>query len=386
MMFPSAALNSASRVEYTAEYLANVAQKHTVGGNFVTMMVEPNDNTTKKVNDPYSEFHYLDGTFKEDYPAYVGAVNADKSHTVKIKEADDPENPINFSFLHADSGYGVKPLGEDDGVPIFVQEFYPLELMFYSNHPTLPGARSFIYIPQAIATRLLDNDVFSEITLNEGETYTREDYLTLLNKIVTLEIDGIDYNYAIDNIYFDNTVFVDSLQEVMGDFIFGGFNHPEGVFKPQALFFMTKYTYQNKYYLDHANYLYSTENFTYKVLDKNLKHDYSIDVSKLYLEQNVGLDVLSYVLLAISIVLLVGSVLFIVFGVFAFTIKNTLFVGGALFLPYAIYWFSYLAFGNSLFFSIFATTWQMWLIIAYIVAYFFFFLVKRSKSKVKAEV
>ena len=90
-------MNSSTTVENTSEYLADVAANHTVNGTYAGLMIEPKDGSSKKINNPYYEFHFLYGIFREGLATYVGTVNADRSHTVKLKELDED---INFSFLN----------------------------------------------------------------------------------------------------------------------------------------------------------------------------------------------------------------------------------------------------------------------------------------------
>ena len=371
LLFPAGSLNPSSTIENTADYLANVTANYTINGTYTAMVVEPNEYTDKKINNPYNEFLYLYGIFREGLATYIGSVNAEKSYSIKIKELEDETN---FSFLSADSGFSVKEYYiDDDGNMVYVHEFYPLELMFYSNHPHIPGALSFIYLPQNKADILLDK---------AGLEHTRENYKSLLNTIITLDIDGKEYKYAIDNIYLQHHYFYSAVDEVMGDFLMGGAYYPSGVCKKQALFFLRNYSYQNKFYIEYATSIYPTSDFNYIILNRNFKNGFSIDNNKLIYSTGFN-GTWSILLLAFSIFLLILSLLLILFGSFERKMSNHLLLACSLFLPYVIFWIIYAFAKNLIWFSSFSTISTIWCSISFIVLYLIILLAKYYSSKKK---
>lgn len=372
MLFPAGALNTSSIVENTAEYIADITENHTVSGTYTALMIEPNDGTDKKINNPYNEFYHLYGIFREGLATYVGSANAEKSHVVKIKELEDNSN---FSFLNADTGFDVKEYYKDsEGNMIFKQEFYPLELMFYSSHPFVPGALSFIYIPQSKADLLLDKSHLE---------HTRENYRSLLNSIITLEIDGKEYKYAIDNIYLEQHYFYEALNEVMGDFLFGGAFYPSGTLKKQALFFLRNYTFQNSFYINYATSSYSASDFNYQILDRNFKDGFVIDESQLIYFPNFS-NTFSILILLFSILFLLSSLALLIFGCYEGNMRNHLLVACSLLLPYLVFWAVHAFTKSAIIFSNFSIVATIWYILVFVVIYLITLLSKRS-YKIKKE-
>lgn len=376
-LFPIGALNSSTVVEETSEYLADVTQNHTINRKYTAMMIEPKDGSDKKINNPYIEFHYLYGIFREGLATYVGSVNADKSHNIKLK---DIEEDVNFSFLNVDSGFGVKEYYKDKttGEMVYKQEFYPLELMFYSNHPMVTGAYSFLYISQSRANDLLDK---------WGYEHTKENYQKILNNpeyLITLEFDGVEYKFAIDNIYYERNYFYDALNEVMGEFFLAGQKYPS-VIKRQGMFFLRNYAYQNQFYIRYATSLYSQSDFTFKVLERNFVNGFKINESKLVYTSSANRDVASVVLLVLAILVLIASLLLMYFGTFEFKRINHLLVGGAAILPYVIFWIIHLISKSVLLFSSFSTIAELWCLVGFVAIYLFLFLIKRKKKEVTSQ-
>ena len=370
-IFPVGLLHSSTLIENTAEYLADVAENHTVNSKYLALSIEPNDKTEKKVNNPYNDFLYLYGIFKERLATYVGTANAEKSHSVKLLEIDED---VNFSFLNVDTGFGVKEYYKDkDGYMVYKQEFYPLELMFYSNHPGVEGQYSFFYISQTRATAILEK---------RGLPHeTRDDYKTLLNTLTDVEIDGINYKFAIDNIYLERNYFYDALNEVIGEFFLAGQRYPDSI-KRQGLFYLRNYPYQNKYLIEFATKLYSTDEFNFRVLNYNFKDNFTINESKLIFVTTTDYDVFPVLLLLLLIVVLLLSLVFICFGAFEFTFKNNLIVIGFSFTPYIIFWIAHFFSSSALLFSNFSTSCEMWCLIGFFVLYAIIYLIKRSQKQV----
>lgn len=367
VIFPAGALHPSTAIENTSEYLADVASNHTQNGKYVAMMVEPKDGSEKKINNPYTEFHYLYGIFREGMATYAGTANSDKSHSIKFKDIND--DSVNFSFLNVDSGFETQKYYKDtDGNMVYKQEFYPLELMFYSNHPKVPGTHSFLYLSQSRANCLLNK---------KGLEHTRENYQSLLNTLITLEFDGVEYKYAIDNIYFERNYFYNALNEVMGEFFLGGAGYYPGGIKRQGVFFLRNYAYQNKYYIKYATSLYSEEDFLYKVLNYNFHQDFKVDDSKVVLF-SYGSAAGAILLLGLSIVMILCALVLMLFGSYQFTIANISLVVGALLIPYSVFWTIHLFTKSAILFSTFSINAEMWCILSFIVISFFLFMKKRS--------
>ena len=366
MLFPAGAMHSSTIIENTSEYIANVAENHTKSGKYLGLLIEPSKDD-KKVNNPYYEFHSLYAIFREGMATYAGVANADRTHSVTITDIGDG---INYSFLSVDTGFGVKEYyRNDEGEMVYKQEFYPLELMFYSNHPMIIGSYSFIYISQSKADALLDKN---------GLEHTRINYQSLLNTLVNVNIDGVEYKFAIDNIYLEHNYFYEALHEVIGDFILGGQKYPNNI-KRQGLFFLRNYFFQNKYFIEYATTLYSASDFSFSLLERNLVDNYNIDYSKVVFTIN-NKNVISTIFLIFSILLLLVSLCLICFGIYEFNIYHHLLTGGVLLGPYFIFWFIHLISKNAIWFSSFAVSSELWVALAFIIIYLFLLFYKKGKQ------
>lgn len=374
ILFPAGVLNPSSRIERTSEYIAEIAKKNTKTGKYVSLMIEPNDRTDKKINNAYYEFHSLYAIFKEGLATYVGTANADKTeNSINIKELNDN---VNFSILNVDSGFGVKEYYVDkEGNMVFKQEFYPLELMFYSNHPMIPGSYSFLYLSKSRATQLLDA---------RGLEHTRENYHGLLNQLITVEINGIDYSFAIDNIYLEQNYFYDALNETIGEFFLAGQKYPPEI-KRQGMFFLRNYAYQNKYFIEYATKLYSQNDFDYKILEYNFIDKTIIDQNRLQFFASSKGEVGSVLITLLSAIFLLSAFLQMVFGKFDFKIKNHLLIAGSIFFPYLIFWIIHLISNDPLLFSNYSLTCFIWFTIVFIICYLVLFLLTHSLKRGKNE-
>ena len=368
LLVPAGSLNSDTIIENTSEYLAEVAKNHTVNGLYSAMVVEPKDGSEKTIRKAYDEFHFLYGIFREDRATYAGVVNSDKSHHVIF---EDIESETNFSFLHVGpSGFNTnyqKKTGR------YLQEFYPLELMFDSKHPKIPGTTSFLYLSQSRADELLEKKY-----LKTGE-HTVEDYQSLVGTTITLNIDGNQYLYSIDDIYYEDKYFCRALNEVMGEFFVAGAEYPKDIFKIQGMFFLRDYAYQNKYYINYATKKYSTKEFNYIFLERNLKDGYTIDYRKININPNNSLNVLSVILCTISIIIMFAVLALMLFGEYKFSALNHISVGITLFVPYGIFWMLHLFTKNVFLLSHFTDLFMMWMMVAFIVLYLLLMLIKKQK-------
>lgn len=365
-IFPIGSFHHSSTVEKTSEYLADVASNHTVSGTYVAMLIEPNERTNKKIYDTEHEYRSMHGVFREKIATYAGTINAEKSHVIKLKELGDDTN---FSFLNVDVGYSTPEYKNEDGDSVFKTAFYPLELMFYSEHKF---DYPFFYISQSRADSILEKRGLPHSSL--------EDYSVLLNQFTIIEIDGVDYEFIINNIYYEKNYFYRALKEVMGEFFLGGNRVPEQI-KRQALFFLRNYKYQNKFYIDYATRIYPESDFKYRVLGSNFKDGFIIDKTQVVFFPTTALDSLSILFLVVSVIFLVCSLGLMFFGSFEVCIKSTLLVGTTVLLPYLIFWIIYLIFDNVLLFSGFSTSCVLYCLLGLIIFYFIIFLVKRSRRK-----
>ena len=373
LLFPAGLLSGSTKIEQTADYLADVAQNHTQNGLYSGLIVEPNDSTDKEITNSVKEFRYLYGIFKERLATYVSTMNATHTHEVHLTQVD---SEINFSFLHNDSGNSYK---EYNGH--YKHEVYPLELMLPADHikkggkEELPSGEQytgFIYISETRARELMP---VKGITYDEDNPYNS--YKKLLGKYVTVEIDSKEYFYWIESVYLQDNYFSRAINEVVGEFIFCS-AYPSNVFKKQALFFLRNYSFQNKFYIDYLSKNYAHSDFNYHLLRYNIEDNFTIDESKLVFYSESS-DAGSVVLVVFSVLLaLIGLVTFYISD-FNKTLMYHLLVGAALLSPYLIFLIIHFVSKSVLLFSSFSTIWEFGVVLFFVLCYILILLIKRDK-------
>ena len=350
-LFPAGICHSSTTTERSANYLANVATNHTINKKYLGLMVEPKDEAISTIRDPVTEFLDLYGVFRERYATYVSTYNAKKDHTIFIDEID---LGINYSFFNIDRGYGAEKYKDTDHYKTIT---YPLELMFESSHPYIPG-KSFIYISQSSADYLLDK---------YGKEHTKENYRSLIYSDLTIRFDGNRHDYYIDNIYLETNYFYEALNETIGNFLVGGY--PKDVSKKQALFFLRNQTYQNIFFLDYVATNYPASHFDYTILEHNLVNNYKIEASKVTISPDTRLNSLPIIILSISILLMVSILTLLFLGNFDFSIKETLLIFSCAAIPYLIFKILFVILNDSIVFSHFSTASYMWCLLAFAIIY-----------------
>ena len=366
LLFLAGVTNSSAKNEQTAEYISEVVLNHTVSKQYLGLAVESKDIEKKQVNDSVAEFRLLYGIFKETNASYISSINADKSHTIYFKNIDDDTN---YSFLNNDHGFSTP---EYKGH--YKTEVYPLELMFVGTHlygeerEELPESKiytNFIYISQTHADKLLEKD---------GLEPNEENYRNLLGRYVNLEIDGVDYYFWIEDIYLETNYFYDAVTEIMGGFFMCG-GHPRSLAK-QAVFFLKKYSFQNKYYLEYSTTSYSTKDYKYTLLTHNIVDGFELDSSKIFINSNAN-DFGSIVLLALAIIILISLLTTIFFTKYRYTVIDHIEIAAVLFAPYIVFWLIHLVTNNILLFSSFYTLWTFGTIVVFVILYSVIMLAKK---------
>ena len=277
LFFPAGAFNDNTKNEEVANQMAVAATKKTTGGQYLSILVEPNDVQTNPLNSPSSEFYSTYAYFGEQSPAFAGTVNADKTNSIYIKEIETQ----NLSFLYSNINSNKEYKGH------FKHEFYPLELMFKGDH-VFADAFSFCYLSETQARNLL---------ISRGLEINEETFKSLIGQKIIILFNNVEYTYSIGNIYLETNYYYSALSEVLGDFIFSYIRYPEGI-KKQACYFMNRYYYQNLSFMKRISALYDNKQYSIKINHNNLKEDIDdVYLTSFYFRpKNHLLDILSALL------------------------------------------------------------------------------------------
>ena len=85
-------------------------------------------------------------------------------------------------------------------------------------------------------------------------------------------------HYLIQNIYYETDYYYDGLHDVIGDFGIVSYYLPNGLSSERKnMYFMSDFTYQNKYFMNYINTVYSSRKFLVQVNKYNLTRDINTD-------------------------------------------------------------------------------------------------------------
>ena len=330
-----------ARFERVADYASLVAQNQCNGGIF-SLSVE---NVQKKGNmiSPDQELYNLYGIFKQEKITFASTINATKQdHSILIH--DDPVN--NLSMLY------VGPTGSIEYKNHFKHYVFPVELMFEDNQSKAYDVSNYIcYLSKSQATRLLN--IKNNFLIDEAE-YTEEDYKELLYTPITFDIDnGNLFDFSIINIYFEDNYYCSGLTSVMGDFVMCSYYLPMNLRESQkSLYFMSKYSYQNRYFMNYINKVYSGDKYLVTVNSYNIKGRFNSNLLTSFhniKQQNEGLK---YVFV-ISSFIVISS--FVALFIFCKGKINFLFLLVFCFSPYFLFRIIFAISKNVLWFSFYSS-------------------------------
>ncbi|MCR4661090.1 MAG: hypothetical protein K5765_03690 [Clostridia bacterium] len=354
-------MNSKTKVEQTAEFVANVVKNNTKNGKYAALLVEPNEKTDKNLIDTNLELYNLYGVFRENIASYVSTVNADHQYDVRFKSI----STNNLSYVYVTSGFNTVPYHGH-----FKHEYYPLELMFKRDKLN-PSFNSLIYISQSQADKFLDLD---------GLEHSTENYQSLLNTKVVLRTNGVEKEWQIEDIYLEQNYFYDAVTECAGEFVFAWSSDAflKGP-KKQSLYFLSSYSFRNLFYFDYATSLYPQSDFDYKVSDYNFIDGYKIDTSRLVFSTNSHDQIGSFLVLSFGILLDVSNLIAVYFLLPNIKWWYHIAFGISTITPYLVFKLIYLMTGNIALFSSFATTANMIMLLSTIFLYVIIVLLKKRK-------
>ena len=355
IVFIGGFFSSNTKLEKIAEYATEVVKEHTNGKSLCALTVEKTSESGSII-DSDSEFHNLYGTFKQQKITFASTINADKRHSIAIENiASD-----NLSMLY------VGPVGSVPYEGHYKHYTLPIEIMF-ADEKIDDISKYIVYISQSHAYRLLEKQ---SVPKQPDGSYSYNDYETLLKTLIAINIDGNSRIFAIQNIYYQSNYYFDGLNEVMGDFVMVSYYLPDNLRdEQQNMYFMSDYTYQNKYFMNYINNAYPSKTYLVKVNRFNLID--AIDetyLTSFYYSNITKSDWAFALLLTVSIILLVASLICFHFEAKSRTLSwfylalRTV----SIFVPYIIFLIAFRISGNVLFFSETSTKTTVWMIVCYV--------------------
>lgn len=353
--------SSNTQFEKIAEHATNIVVNHTENKKYCAVTVQATGDSGP-IADSNSEFHQLYGVFKQQKITFASGINADKKRDITLGESISDK----LSILY------VGPVGTIKYNGHYKHYSSPIEMMF-EDQRNYDINRYVIYISQSHADKLLDGD--SNHNRNENGQYDKSDYESLIKTNIPFFIDGNEHQVLVQNIYYQSNYYYDGLKEVMGDFVISSYYLPENLrSEQQNIYFLSEYTYQNKFFMNYINNVYSSRKFDVKLNHYNIvgNVDDSYLLTFYYSSEIYRLDWLAIFIYVISGFLLLASLALVIYQNRTINKKNApviltnIFV---LFIPYLVFKIIYMFTNNVSYFSIDSGKITIWYIVSYILLF-----------------
>lgn len=325
--------SSGKKIEEIAQYTSNVVRKSTKNKNYLAITVAANEKSGSLI-DPHTEFYNLYGTFRQEQASFGSGINfydeekKDKKHYIFLKDFNDSIVSSNLSLFF------LGPTGSIEYKGHYKHYVYPFEFMF----PDQWDNRYLAYISQSHADKLLES--LGELK-QIGGTFSNEQYKSLLNKKVSMEIDGMDYEYVIRNIYFEHNYYYSAMKEVFSDYILTSWHSPNKnqlMNERKNVYFMTGYPYQNQYYMEYINRNYSSKLYDVDINKNNVVKDFDEKtIMDFYYSDLNNFNFVYILLIVLYYILLLLFLGMLILLKFSFEILPSIFIGLFVFIPYAVF-------------------------------------------------
>ena len=410
LVFVAGVLSNETKYEKCADYYSQIAMSHTIGGgdkNLAGLLVEPKaDSGASMAYDTQTEINNIWGAFKGENASFAPVINANKEVDIHfVGEDGEKYSTNNLSILYSSVGdateiYHTKKIIDQETkkekiVPVdFKFQCSPLATMFSSGRSGMQS-QIYIYISQKQAESKLKAD---------GIDVTEESLRSLLNTTVDVSFNGEIRTCIIHNIYLDNFkheykfpntdkkynyYYGTDVGTILGDYIFiSTYALQSGVFPKdlvkQGMYFMSEYSYRNRFYLEYARDCYSPTNYSFKYATSNLKEGFSPNESILQTAIKAGGSSVGCALLTTLL-----SLMFVANLVFVFLFKlymsplSIVLMGASSILPYLLFRLIFAITKNVSIFSSYSTVLNMVFLI--ILSIYVFAIVLFSKALRKKE-
>ena len=411
LVFTAGVLSNETKNEKCADYYSQISLNYTVGsGNkkLSGLLVEPKPgHDVSMAYDTQAEINNIWGAFKGENASFAPVINANKEVDIRFAGEEGKKYSTNpLSILYSSLGVMTEPYHfiervddktkEKIKVPIdYKFQCSPLATMFPSSRY---GWQSdiYIYISQKHAE--------SKLKL-EGKAINEDTLRSLLNETVDIDFNGETRTCIIQNIYLDNFkheysfpysghpynyYYGTDVGTILNDYIFISFYAtrseaiPKCLLNKQGMYFMSEYSYRNRFFFEYARDCYSPYDYMFKYATSNLKEGFIPDENILQDATNAG-----GTNVGCALITTLASLMFAANLVFIFLFKlymsplSIALLGASSIIPYLIFKLIFKLTENVSVFSSYSTTLNMILLI--VLAIVIFSLAIFSKSLKKKE-
>lgn len=368
--FVSGTLAAKTKIEDVSNYISNVVRDD-IKENLLPITVETFDGTS--LPDSEYEFRRLYGVFRQERITFASGYNLTKEEEIIVSEIDKTEN---LSAVYIGS-----TTGSDEYEDHYRDVTYPVEFFF-------PLVR---YDSVSMKTVCIGESQAKKVLANRGvkkDNYTKADFETLLGTPFYIDINKVETKFVIQDIFFDDTYYVSDLRRTIGDFFITSYYFPKEVRK-QNTYFMSQYQYENKYFIDYINELYSGRNCLLKCVTnqgKNLRNP--IDEQKIisFFGMKSRANFFETTMITVAITLLV--ITFFLLYLFIERYELYLFISHVVvvFIPFIIFFIINIFAKNVFLFSEVGTKTNAILSIIFVLGFTAFYIFKKYRPKSKKEL
>ena len=409
LIFSAGVLSNETKDEKCADYYSQIALNHTIGGgdkNLAGLLVEPKaDGGASMAYDTQSEINNIWGAFKGENASFAPVINANKEVDIRfVGEEGEKYGAETLSILYSTVGVMTEPYHyieqineetkEKEKVPIdYKFQCSPLATMFQSSRY---GWQTDIYI--YISQKHAENKLRSE-----GKEVNENTLRSLLDQTVDIDFGGEVKTCIIQNIYLDNFKHVYSFPypghkynyyygtdvgTILNDYIFISFYATKSEFIPkclsakQGMYFMSEYSYRNRFYLEYARDCYSPTDYSFKYVTSNLKEGFIPDEAILRTAVNaVGTSVGCALLTTLISLMFVANLVFMFLFKLYMSPLSIVLVGVSSIAPYLLFRLIFVITKNVSIFSSYSTILNTILLIVMAISIFTLIIFSKTLKK-----
>lgn len=372
LMFCSGIFSPDTRNEEISAYIAETVKSKVPSKDLLCITVQSNSGLN--LPDSESQFLNLYGVFRQERITFASGYNFHKNQKIFI---EDINNETNMSAVYIGSNTGSY---EYKGH--YKDMTYPVEFLFPLKRNDAVSVRT-----ACLSTSQARDVLKSRGIIKDDGEYTNSDYEKLLNTATNISIDGEIFDFLIQDIFIENTYYINGLKNTIGDFFITSYYFPKKVQKANA-YFMSGFEYENKFFIDYINEVYGHVGYELKPVTTKLSDDIDVDYIVSFVNEGESKQFLVAIFVALgTFISLLGLVLinhFFEEYSILLLISHLL----ILFVPYLMFFLIHTIFGTIVIFSNTGTVANAictLLLIVLLVALYFWKKISKVREKLKEE-
>ena len=302
--FFSGELASSSKREKIANYISYVVENNTKKKFCLGITAKKEDSSSLPNSE--DQFNQLYGLFNEQEASFASGYNI--HHESKVI-AEDISLSTNYSFFY----FSSSETKYDEKRKRLRHVVYPVDFMFELERYN-EVSKYVVCISKTDADTLLGNRGFSKI----DNSYSYEEYKSLIKQPIDLTIEGQRHTFVIQNIYFEDGYYYEYLKDVFGSMFMTSY-YMEDFLAKENVYFMSKHSFKNSFFLDYMNSIYD-KNTSFCCSKNNLTNPINEELIVSYFDTK---ELQSNLELAVLVMAVIVNIVF--GGLFAlfFKIGNT---------------------------------------------------------------